>query len=128
MGKKKKSKGGSFLMQGSILAAAGIHFVLQSAGCGIKAGVSQNGGRRAEKCIQGIEGITDHSYAIWCHDHGDRIFWSRGDRRISDGSQNELLFFEGACSRTSDLCDYGSFSWLFPGDGNDDPDCNFADH
>ena len=165
MGKRKKSKGGSFLMQGSILAAAGIitkiigavyripmlnimglkgqgyydmafqvySIALIISSYSLPVAVSKlvslkNGGRRAEKCIQGIEGITDHSYAIWCHDHGDRIFWSRGDRRISDGSQNELLFFEGACSRTPDLCDYGSFSWLFPGDGNDDPDCNFADH
>ena len=165
MGKKKKSKGGSFLMQGSILAAAGIitkiigavyripmlnimglkgqgyydmafqvysiALIISSYSLPVavsKLVSSQNGGRRAEKCIQGIEGIADHSCAIWCHDHGDRIFWSRGDRRISDGSQNELLFFEGACSRTPDLCDYGSFSWLFSGAGNDDPDCNFADH
>ena len=59
-----------------------IYFVLQSAGCGIKAGVIQNGGRRTEKCIQSIEGIADHSYAIWCHNHGDRIFGAERSQNI----------------------------------------------
>lgn len=164
MGKRKKSKGGGFLMQGSILAAAGIITKIIGAVyripmlniMGLKgqgyydmafqvysialiissyslpvavsklvsfkmaAGERKNAFRvlKASLIIAALSGVTIMVI----------VFLEQSDRRISDGSQNELLFFEGACSRTPDLCDYGSFSWLFPGDGNDDPDCNFADH
>lgn len=164
MGKKKKSKGGSFLMQGSILAAAGIITKIIGAVyripmlniMGLKgqgyydmafqvysialiissyslpvavsklvsfkmaAGERKNAFRvlKASLIIAALSGVTIMVI----------VFLEQSDRRISDGSQNELLFFEGACSRAPDLCDYGSFSWLFSGAGNDDPDCNFADH
>ena len=159
MGKKKKSKGGSFLMQGSILAAAGIITKIIGAVyripmlniMGLKgqgyydmafqvysialiissyslpvavsklvslkmaAGERKNAFRvlKASLIIATLSGVTIMVIVFF------------GAEAIAEYL---MLFFEGACSRAPDLCDYGSFSWLFSGAGNDDPDCNFADH
>ena len=146
MGKKKKSKGGSFLMQGSILAAAGI--ITKIIGAVYRIPMLN---------IMGLKGqgyydmaFQVYSIALIISSYSLPVAVSKlvslkmaaGERKnafrvlkasliiatLSGVTIMVIVFFEGACSRTSDLCDYGSFSWLFPGDGNDDPDCNFADH